>query len=107
MKKENDTAIVQMCIDVFGDNWEEFDIAHLSTSDGTGIELFSFPNGVKEAPEFKPFNTGQFHFCIQDPSLEGLIDKMVSNGGKQRMAILLSCFSRRIFLATAQSLDDL
>jgi hypothetical protein len=37
-----------MCIDVFGEDWEEFEIAHLATSDGIGIELFSFPHGVKE-----------------------------------------------------------
>lgn len=87
VKKENDTAIGQMCIDVFGDNWDEFEIAHLSTSDGIGIELFSFPHGVKEAPPFKPFNTGLFHFCIQDPDIEALIDKIIAHGGKQRMPI--------------------
>lgn len=87
VKKENDTAIGQMCMDVFGDNWDEFEIAHLSTSDGIGIELFSFPHGVKEAPPFKPFNTGLFHFCIQDPDIEALIDKIIAHGGKQRMPI--------------------
>jgi catechol 2,3-dioxygenase-like lactoylglutathione lyase family enzyme len=71
----------------FGEDWEEFEIAHLATSDGTGIELFSFPHGVKEAPEFNPFNTGLFHFCIQDPNIEDLIAKIVSYGGKQRMPI--------------------
>lgn len=40
--KEKETAIGQMCIDVFGDEWETFEIAHLSTSDGTGVELFLF-----------------------------------------------------------------
>jgi hypothetical protein len=49
VKKEKDSAIGQMCIDVFGDGWEEFEIAHMSTLDGIGIELFSFPHGVKEA----------------------------------------------------------
>ncbi|MRX65644.1 VOC family protein [Maribacter luteus] len=87
VKKENETAIGQMCIDVFGDDWEEFEIAHLATSDGIGIELFSFPHGVKEAPEFNPFNTGLFHFSVQDPDIEGLIDKIVAFGGKQRMPI--------------------
>jgi len=29
--KENDTAIGQMCIDVFGEDWEYFEIAHMST----------------------------------------------------------------------------
>jgi lactoylglutathione lyase family protein len=87
VKKEKETAIGQMCIDVFGENWEEFEIAHLSTSDGIGIELFSFPNGLKEAPTFSPFNTGLFHFCIQDPNIEELVAEIVSHGGKQRMPI--------------------
>lgn len=85
--EETDTAIGQMCIDVFGKGWGNFQIAHLSTSDGIGIEMFSFQNGVKEAPAFNPFNTGLFHFCIQDPDIENLIDKIVARGGKQRMPI--------------------
>jgi hypothetical protein len=69
----------------FGEDWEEFEIAHLATSDGIGIELFSFPHGVK-APEFNPFN-GSFPFLYQDPNIEDLIAKIVSYGGKQRMPI--------------------
>ncbi|MBQ0786679.1 MAG: VOC family protein [Oceanihabitans sp.] len=87
VKKEAETAIGQMCIDVFGNDWTTFEIAHLSTSDGVGVELFSFPNGIKEAPAFNPFNTGLFHFCVQDPNIEELIEKIVSYGGKQRMPI--------------------
>jgi len=87
VEKDPDTAIGQMCIDVFGNDWEEFEIAHMSTSDGVGIELFSFSKGKKEAPAFNPFNTGLFHFCVQDPDIEGLIEKIVANGGKQRMPI--------------------
>ena len=87
VKKETDTAIGQMCIDVFGTDWEEFEIAHLATSDGIGVELFSFPHGIKEAPAFNPFNTGLFHFCIQDPEIENLVDKIIAHGGKQRMPI--------------------
>ncbi|MGB5172592.1 lactoylglutathione lyase family protein [Eudoraea sp.] len=85
--KEKETAIGQMCIDVFGEDWTHFSIAHMSTSDGIGIELFSFPHGKKEAPEFNPFNTGLFHFCVQDPDIEGLIEKILAAGGKQRMPI--------------------
>lgn len=85
--EEKETAIGKMCIDVFGEGWGEFEIAHLSTSDGVGIELFSFPNGVKKAPEFNPFNTGLFHFCVQDPEIENLVAEVVAAGGKQRMPI--------------------
>ncbi|WP_027136707.1 VOC family protein [Gaetbulibacter saemankumensis] len=87
VKKETETAIGKMCIDVFGEDWTEFEIAHLSTSDGIGIELFSFPHGIKEAPEFNPFNTGLFHFCVQDPNIEDLINNILAYGGKQRMPI--------------------
>lgn len=85
--KERDTAIGQMCIDVFGENWEFFEIAHLSTSDGIGIELFSFPDMANKKPEFSPFTTGLFHFCVQDPDIEALTNKIVEYGGKQRMPI--------------------
>ncbi|KJD35041.1 glyoxalase [Tamlana sedimentorum] len=87
VKKETKTAIGKMCIDVFGNDWETFEIAHLATSDGIGVELFSFPHGVKDAPEFNPFNTGLFHFCVQDPDIETLIEKIKAYGGKQRMPI--------------------
>jgi len=46
IKEENDTAIGKMCIDVFGENWGNFKIAHLSTSDSIGIELFEFDNNL-------------------------------------------------------------
>jgi lactoylglutathione lyase family protein len=85
--KERETAIGQMCIDVFGEDWETFEIAHMSTSDGIGIELFSFPNTAYEKPKFNPFKTGLFHFCVQDPDIENLTNKIVEHGGKQRMPI--------------------
>ncbi|SDY18141.1 lactoylglutathione lyase family protein [Hymenobacter psychrophilus] len=85
--EEMDTAIGQMCLDVFGEGWGQFQIAHLATADRIGIELFSFAQGRKEAPEFQPFNTGLFHFCIQDPDIEGLVEKIVAAGGRQRMPI--------------------
>ncbi|MFA0963338.1 hypothetical protein AB9P05_16160 [Roseivirga sp. BDSF3-8] len=66
VKKERDTAMGQMCIDVFGDDWETFEIAQLATSGGIGIELFSFPHGRKEAPAFRHFHTGLSTFaCSQ------------------------------------------
>lgn len=84
--EESDSAIGKMCIDVFGEGWESFKIAHLSTGDKIGIELFEFPN--HEAPEeFEYWKTGTFHFCVQDPEIEALVEKIVQYGGKQRMPI--------------------
>tara|TARA_Y100001960_G_C14760823_1_gene874017 strand:+ start:171 stop:671 length:501 start_codon:yes stop_codon:yes gene_type:complete len=87
VKEENDSAIGKMCIDVFGEGWGSFRIAHLSTSDKIGVELFEFKQNEKPQAEFKPFQTGVFHFCVQDPDVEGLAKKIVEHGGKQRMPI--------------------
>ncbi len=87
VQKESDTAIGQMYFDIFGNDWDYFAITHMSTSDGMGIELFSFLNGKKEAPNFNPFKTGLFHFCVQDPDIENLRKKIVDYDGKQRMPI--------------------
>ena len=86
--KERETAIGIMCIDVFGEDWETFQISHMSTSDGIGVELFSFPESKESGvPEFNPFRTGLFHFCVQDPNIEEFTARIVEYGGKQRMPI--------------------
>lgn len=84
VKKKSEMG--QMTTAVFGDEWEEFDIAHMSTSDGIGIELFSFPHGNKQG-HFKPFDTGLFHFAVQDPDVERLTKEIIEHGGKQRMPV--------------------
>lgn len=85
--EENDTAIGQMCIDVFGEGWGSFRIAHMSTGDKIGFELFEFKEAKQERPSFQPFKAGLFHFSVQDPDVEGLVEKIVAAGGKQRMPI--------------------
>ena len=87
VKEEKDTAIEIMCIDVFGEGWGEFKIAHLSTGDGIGIEIFEFPQNNKSKHEFNPYPTGVFHFSVKDPNIEELTKKIVEAGGKQRMPI--------------------
>ncbi len=85
--EETESAIGIMCHDVFGGGYESFKIAHMVTSDGIGIEMFEFKQNDKEKQPFKYHNTGMFHFCVQDPDLEGLVAKIVEHGGKQRMPI--------------------
>ena len=87
VREENETAIGQMCIDVFGEGWGTFKIAHLSTGDKIGFELFEFKESENLKPSFEPFRTGLFHFSVQDPDVEGLVKKIVDAGGKQRMPI--------------------
>ncbi|REJ10100.1 lactoylglutathione lyase family protein [Halobacillus trueperi] len=83
----DDTPVGQMCRDVFGNDWDTFRIAHLSTGDKIGIELFEFPNQEEPENNFEYWKTGLFHFCIQDPDIEGVVEKVKAKGGKQRMPI--------------------
>ena len=48
----DDSAIGIMCDDVFGKGWGSFKIAHLSTGDKIGVEIFEFKNA--EQPENTP-----------------------------------------------------
>ncbi|AWB56398.1 MULTISPECIES: lactoylglutathione lyase family protein [unclassified Colwellia] len=83
---EDDSAIGVMCTDVFGANWDKFKIAHMSTGDRIGVELFEFKNQQNPDNNFEYWKTGVFHFCVQDPNLEELVEKIVAAGGKKRMA---------------------
>ncbi|WP_062270743.1 lactoylglutathione lyase family protein [Endozoicomonas arenosclerae] len=85
--KEDNSAIGIMCTDVFGANWGSFRIAHLSTGDRVGIEIFEFPNHETPANNFEYWKTSVFHYCVQDPDVEGLAEKIVKHGGKQRMPV--------------------
>jgi len=83
--KHDESAIGQMCDDVFGEGWGSFRIAHLSTGDGIGIELFEFPNTKQEENPFEYWRPGLFHFCLQDEDLEARVKVIESLGGRQRM----------------------
>lgn len=82
---EDKSPIGEMCTDVFGAGWGSFKIAHLSTGDRVGVELFEFKNQQNPKNNFEYWKTGIFHLCVQDPDVEGLADKIVAAGGKKRM----------------------
>lgn len=84
---EDDSAIGVMCSDVFGPGWESFRIAHMSTGDRIGVELFEFKNQEQPDNNFEYWKTGIFHFCVQDPDVEGLAERIVAAGGRQRMPV--------------------
>ena len=84
---EDDSPIGVMCTDVFGAGWGKFRIAHMATGDRVGIELFEFPNNEQPDNNFEFWKTGIFHYAIQDPDIEGMVEKIVAHGGKQRMLI--------------------
>jgi lactoylglutathione lyase family protein len=83
--QHDESAIGQMCDDVFGPGWGSFRIAHLATADGIGFELFEFPRTTDERRPFEYWRPGLFHLCVQDPDLEGRIRLIEQHGGRQRM----------------------
>jgi len=84
---EDDSAIGVMSTEVFGTGWGRYNIAHLTTGDGIGIEMFEFSKNVDPDNNFKFWETGIFHYGVQDPDIEGLVQKILDYGGKQRMPI--------------------
>ncbi|WP_428927745.1 lactoylglutathione lyase family protein [Marinibacterium sp. SX1] len=84
---EDDSDIGVMCNDVFGPGWGRFRIAHLSTADRIGFELFEFPENHRPDDNLPHRQVGLFHFAIQDPDLEGLLARIVAAGGRQRMPV--------------------
>ncbi|MBU1176705.1 MAG: lactoylglutathione lyase family protein [Alphaproteobacteria bacterium] len=82
---QDDSAIGVMCDDVFGAGWGSFKIAHMSTNDGIGVEMFEFPKTTAEPRPFDYWRQGLFHFCVQDENLEERLKIIEAHGGKQRM----------------------
>ncbi len=85
--EERETAIGRMCIAVFGEGFKGFNIAHLLTSDGIGVELFEMKERQdRHVVDFS--RLGIFHFCLETDDFEGVIEKTEQYGGKVRMDIM-------------------
>ena len=85
--EEQETAIGKMCVAVFGEGFKGFNIAHLVTEDGIGVELFEMK--VREEKHNVDFSKiGIFHFSLQTDAFQSVIDKVEQYGGKIRMDIM-------------------
>ena len=85
--EERESAIGRMCIAVFGEGFKGFNIAHLVTSDGIGVELFEMQDR-EDRHQVDFSRIGIFHFCLQTDDFEGVIQKVEQFGGKTRMDIM-------------------
>jgi catechol 2,3-dioxygenase-like lactoylglutathione lyase family enzyme len=74
---------------IFGKKFEEGYVSHLATANGVGIELFEFvaPRSERAEDNFTYWKTGVFHFCLVDPDIEGLAQRIERSGGKQRSKV--------------------
>jgi catechol 2,3-dioxygenase-like lactoylglutathione lyase family enzyme len=71
--------------DVLGNRLRHMRMAHMSTSNGVGIELFQLldPPHEKRSPSLEFWKNGFFHICITDPDVAGAVGRIVQYGGKQ------------------------
>ena len=72
---------------VFGTDWIGFKLAHMSTGDRIGIELFEFEDSYpSEKWEFKKH--GIFHFGITMPDYEEFLKRLEAHGGRQHSRVM-------------------
>ena len=87
VNENEENSLSQISRSIYGSGWKQFRFAHLSSSDGIGLELFEFPSNDAPQSVNTAFKTGIFHFCVQDPDIEGLVKRIVAAGGKQASPI--------------------
>jgi catechol 2,3-dioxygenase-like lactoylglutathione lyase family enzyme len=87
VEEERETAIGRMCVAVFGEGFKGFNIAHLVTTDGIGVELFEMKER-QERHDVDFSRIGIFHFCLQTDDFHGVIERTEKFGGKVRMDIM-------------------
>ncbi len=87
VEEERETAIGRMCVAVFGEGFKGFNIAHLVTTDGIGVELFEMKER-QERHDVDFSRIGIFHFCLQTDDFHGVIERTENFGGKVRMDIM-------------------
>jgi len=70
--------------DIFDKRFEHVMMAHLSTADGVGIELFQFVEPKTEVPAntFEYWRGGIFHFCLTAPDVDAVARRIGEHGGK-------------------------
>jgi catechol 2,3-dioxygenase-like lactoylglutathione lyase family enzyme len=70
---------------VFGIRFRHMRMAHLSSANGVGIELFQLldPPHERRTTSLEFWKNGFFHICVTDPDVEGAVARIVKNGGKQ------------------------
>ena len=68
--------------DIFGDRFESVKMAHLSTADGVGIELFQFIEPATKVPDntFEYWRGGIFHFCLTAVDIEATAERIAAHG---------------------------
>ncbi|MEE3064373.1 MAG: VOC family protein [Actinomycetota bacterium] len=79
--------------DMLGPHVVSGKIAMMDAGNGVGLELFEFSDpkpdqrSADENTQFYLRKTGTFHFCVVDPDVEGLAQRIADTGGRKRSAV--------------------
>lgn len=70
--------------DIFGADFGEVKIAHLTSACGVGIEMFEFVTPKTHVPKntFDYARAGIFHFCLTANNVDEIGARVAANGGK-------------------------
>ena len=82
---ESGTGTVEKVLtEVYGvGGWQTLRVARLVLADGIGVELQEFGStGTRDGLPVTR-TPGVSHFCVQDPDVQGLADRIVAHGGRQ------------------------
>lgn len=71
--------------DVLGRDFRLMRMAHMTSANGIGLELFQLidPPHERRADVVEYWKSNLFHFCVTDPDVEGLVLRIVEAGGAQ------------------------
>lgn len=87
-EEESNNRLTEIGKLLYGKGWKQFRFAHLSSADGIGCELFEFATNTHQQSVNTPFQTGIFHFCVQDPNIEELVKRIEKHGGEKMCDII-------------------
>jgi catechol 2,3-dioxygenase-like lactoylglutathione lyase family enzyme len=81
--------IDDLCVDIFGEEFDSVKVGHLSAANGVIVELFEFskPAYEKDEPSFQYWRGGIFHFAVIAEDVEHLVDVIAENGGRARSMV--------------------
>jgi catechol 2,3-dioxygenase-like lactoylglutathione lyase family enzyme len=84
----------ELAAEVFGAGFGAFRQAHLTSSNGTAIELFQFlePPTERRAETFDFRRTGIFHLCVVAPDVERTAARIAARGGRRRTSRAAAIF---------------
>lgn len=68
---------------VYGTDWTAFKLAHMSTSNGVGVELLEFEGNYPPQSKMEMKRQGLFHFGITVPNIKEFVAIVEANGGKR------------------------